>query len=65
MTFVDKLCYAPDNEVHGADMGPTWGLSAPDGPHVGPMNLAIRGGYVNLVDTSKSRVLGIFDGHGI
>ena len=23
-------------------MGPTWGLSAPDGPHVGPMNLAIR-----------------------
>ena len=24
-------------------MGPTWVLSAPDGPHVGPMNLAIRG----------------------
>ena len=23
-------------------MGPTWLLSAPDGPHVGPMNLAIR-----------------------
>ena len=23
-------------------MRPTWGLSAPDGPHVGPMNLAIR-----------------------
>ena len=23
-------------------MGPTWVLSAPDGPHVGPMNLAIR-----------------------
>ena len=22
--------------------GPTWVLSAPDGPHVGPMNLAIR-----------------------
>ena len=22
-------------------MGPTWVLSAPDGPHVGPMNLAI------------------------
>ena len=20
-------------------MGPTWGLPAPDGPHVGPMNL--------------------------
>ena len=25
-------------------MGPTWVLSAPDGPHVGPMNLAIRVG---------------------
>ena len=24
-------------------MGPTWVLSAPDGPHVGPMHLAIRG----------------------
>ena len=23
-------------------MEPTWVLSAPDGPHVGPMNLAIR-----------------------
>ena len=23
----------------GANMGPTWVLSAPDGPHVGPMNL--------------------------
>ena len=23
-------------------MGHTWVLSAPDGPHVGPMNLAIR-----------------------
>ena len=23
-------------------MGPTWVLSAPDGPHAGPMNLAIR-----------------------
>ena len=23
-------------------MGPTWVLSAPDGPHVGPLNIAIR-----------------------
>ena len=34
--------YNPDNKVHGANMGPTWVLSAPDGPHVGPINLAIR-----------------------
>ena len=32
----------PDSKVHGVNMGPTWVLSAPDGPHVGPMNLDIR-----------------------
>ena len=32
----------PDCILHGVNMGPTWVLSAPDGPHVGPMNLAIR-----------------------
>ena len=36
-------CRDPDNKVHGANMGPSWVLSAPDGPHVGLMNLAIRG----------------------
>ena len=34
--------YYPDSKVHGANMGSTWVLSAPDGPYVGPMNLAIR-----------------------
>ena len=24
-----------DSKVHGANMGPTWVLSAPGGPHVG------------------------------
>ena len=37
-----KTWTTPDSKVHGANMGPTWVLSAPDGPHVGPMNLAIR-----------------------
>ena len=32
----------PDSKVHGANMRPTWVLSVPDGPHVGPMSLAIR-----------------------
>ena len=32
----------PDSKVHWANMGPNWVLSAPDGPHVGPMSLAIR-----------------------
>ena len=35
-------CYYPDSKVHGANMGPSWVLLAPDGPHVDPMNLAIR-----------------------
>ena len=35
----------PDNKFHGANMGPTWVLSASDGPYVGPMKLAIRGIY--------------------
>ena len=38
----------PDSKVHGANMGPTWVLSARDGPHVGPMNLAIRDGIAYL-----------------
>ena len=33
-----------DSKVHGANMGPTLVLSAPAGPYVGPMNLAIRDG---------------------
>ena len=31
----------PDSKVREANMGPIWDLSAPDGPHVGLMNLAI------------------------
>ena len=40
-------CYPtrPDNKLHGANMGPTWVLSAPDGPHVGPMILATQLDY--------------------
>ena len=44
------LMHVPDSKVHGANMGPTWVLSAPGGPHVGPMNLAIRD--VSLAVTS-------------
>ena len=31
----------PDCKVHRANMGPTWVLSAPGWPHVGPRNFAI------------------------
>ena len=40
----------PEKKVHGANMGPTWVLSVPDGPHVGPMNVAIS---VSIVNTLK------------
>ena len=39
----------PDSKVHGANMGPTWVLSAPDGPHVGPMNVVIRGCFAEII----------------
>ena len=41
--YTQRYCFAiPDSKVHRANMGPTWVLSAPDGSHVGPMNLAMR-----------------------
>ena len=49
MLFITyQLMYIPDSKVHGTNMGPTWVLSAPDGPHVGPMNLAIRDDYFHF-----------------
>ena len=47
----------PDSKVYGANMGPTWVLSAPDGPHVGPMNLAIRDATQNEADDSISHTI--------
>ena len=42
--FLQPYCASniPDSKVHGVNMGLTWVLLAPDGPHDGPMNLAIR-----------------------
>ena len=40
--YFKKQYIKPDSKVHGANKGRTWVLSAPDGPHVGPMNFAIR-----------------------
>ena len=48
--------HCPDSKVHGANMGPTWVLSAPDGPHVDPMNLAIRTGQW-LVAVGKNAII--------
>ena len=42
MNSPHKESVTPDSKAIWGPMGPTWVLSAPDGPHVGPMNLAIR-----------------------
>ena len=36
------ICHFPDSKFHGANMGPTWVLLAPGGPHVGNLNLVMR-----------------------
>ena len=54
MCIETRRTYKPDpisdSKVHGANMGLTWVLSAPDRPHVGPMNLAIRDIAMNKGD---------------
>ena len=35
------MLHIPNSKVHGANMGPTWVLSSPGGPHVVHMNLVI------------------------
>ena len=40
-------CYIPDTKVHGANMGPTWVLLAPDGPHGWPHEPCHQGVYVD------------------
>ena len=39
--FVENSLNIPNSNVHGANMGPTWGRQDPGGPHVGPMSLVI------------------------
>ena len=58
----------PDSKVHGANMEPTWVLSAPDGSHVGPMNLAIWGvnhhlKYSTLASSAIERRLTSYEMH--
>ena len=68
----------PDNKVHGANMGHSWVLSAPGGPHVGPVNLAIGDGfwwpghgigyagyiYIYVYDNEWAWVVNCLVGHG-
>ena len=67
--IVGLALYNPDSKVHVANMGPTWGRQDPGGPHVGPMNFAIRefifscrkpatgdDSYGTLCDTVRARL---------
>ena len=63
--IVTYSCFdCPGNKVHGVNMGPTWVLSAPDGPHVGPKNLAIRMyiTHVIFVIISDRNLINLSDG---
>ena len=43
LTLKNNICHMfPYSKIHGANMGPTWVLSAPDWPHVDSRNLAVR-----------------------
>ena len=57
----------PDSKVHVANMGPTWILPAPDGPHDGPMNFAIRVDtcrpMATFLDVMEVHVVYTLDGH--
>ena len=44
--------HIPDSKIHGTNIGSAWILYDPGGPHVGPMNLAIR--------DASNRLLGLF-----
>ena len=61
----------PDNEVHGANMVPTWVLSAPGGLHVGLMNLdiwvwkAFPLDIVLSIDTEESHIFCLFIAHSL
>ena len=44
----------PDNKFHGANMGPTLVLSAPAGPHVGPLALLSEMGCLLCVLRNKA-----------
>ena len=57
MGVIFEVYTVPDSKVHGANMGPTWVLSVPDGPHVGPMNLATRVANLLLFQCKFSQLL--------
>ena len=54
-TSLVEYLSSSDNNVHGAYMGPSWGRQDPGGPHVGPMNLAIK--LYNDIDSNPVLII--------
>ena len=52
----------PDSMVHVTNMGPTWVLPAPGGPHVGPMNFAIMVNFDQIIERRSTNFMQS-DGH--
>ena len=58
----------PDSKVHGANMGPTWVLSAPDGPMLAPWTL-FQGIYFTItwvlatISSCKTEQMYLFKEH--
>ena len=53
---------SPGSKIHGANMGPTWVLSSPGGPHVGPMKLAIWVDVASVIVLAASLTAGHVEG---
>ena len=49
--WVKNVSKIPDIKLHGANKGPTWVLSAPDEPHVGPINFVLWDGCLMVWTT--------------
>ena len=52
------------SKIHGANMGPTWVLSAPGESHVNPMNFAIRDCIVQMIGMSSPECIEIRETYG-
>ena len=50
-------CNIPDSKVHGANMGPTWVLSAPGGPHVGAHKPCYQGYWQSIEQSSQPQTI--------
>ena len=51
----------PDNKVQGANMGPTWVLSALDGPHIGLWTLLSGKAQIYMTIGRNDAIMRLFE----